>query len=67
MHHAAITAPSSTFTRGFSFNAVLNRIVAAIEVAHQRRALGKLSAEALEDLGISRTEANLEASRPFWA
>jgi len=32
----------------------------------QRRALSRLDADALRDIGISRTEAETEARRPFW-
>ncbi len=32
----------------------------------QRRALGRLDAETLEDLGITKEEAMREARRPFW-
>ena len=32
----------------------------------QRRTLARLDAEALDDLGITREEADAEARRPFW-
>ncbi|MBZ0124420.1 MAG: DUF1127 domain-containing protein [Roseovarius sp.] len=32
----------------------------------QRRALARLDSRALDDIGISRTEARQEASRPVW-
>lgn len=37
-----------------------------MRVAAERRRLAALSDEALKDLGISRAEADAEASRPFW-
>lgn len=32
----------------------------------QRRALSRLDADALDDLGITREEADAESRRPFW-
>ncbi len=66
MHTVAITAPN-TALRGFSFNALLSRVLELAEVARQRRALAALDARALEDLGISRAAAEAEAAKPFWA
>lgn len=37
-----------------------------IAVRQQRRALRKLDARALEDIGITRAEAEAEAARPLW-
>ncbi|MFC3118746.1 DUF1127 domain-containing protein [Jhaorihella thermophila] len=37
-----------------------------IVVRQQRRALRKLDARALEDIGITRAEAEAEAARPLW-
>ena len=37
------------------------------ELARQRRALLALNDHMLEDIGISRAEAEREASRPFWS
>ena len=37
-----------------------------LSLYRQRRELGQLDAERLEDLGLSVTEARTEASRPFW-
>lgn len=36
------------------------------QVVAQRRELGALSDEVLEDIGINRAEATLEAHRHFW-
>ena len=36
------------------------------EVARQRRALLKLDERLLKDIGITRADAEHEASRPFW-
>lgn len=37
-----------------------------LSLSRQRRALGSLDARALEDLGLTRSEAETEARRPFW-
>jgi uncharacterized protein YjiS (DUF1127 family) len=37
------------------------------ELARQRRALLALSDDMLKDIGITRAEAEREASRPFWS
>jgi uncharacterized protein YjiS (DUF1127 family) len=36
------------------------------ELARQRRALLALDERLLKDIGITRADAELEASRPFW-
>lgn len=41
-------------------------IVLAIAAHKQRRALTKLDADALNDLGLSHADVKSEASRPFW-
>jgi len=38
----------------------------ALIVSHERRALKDLDARALDDLGLSRSDAEREADRPFW-
>ncbi|HXH02428.1 MAG TPA: DUF1127 domain-containing protein [Candidatus Competibacteraceae bacterium] len=45
---------------------ILARIVRWHELARQRRALVRASDALLRDIGISRMEADYEASRPFW-
>jgi len=42
------------------------RVEIALRVRQERSELKELDARALEDLGFSRSEANSEASRPFW-
>ena len=42
------------------------RVLRWHELARQRRALLALNEHMLEDIGISRAEAEREASRPFW-
>lgn len=37
-----------------------------LALARQRRALGRLDDHRLMDLGLTRAEADHEASRPFW-
>lgn len=39
---------------------------AAAAVYRQRRVLSRLDEAALRDLGLTRAEAEAEASRPFW-
>lgn len=45
---------------------VLARIWAWSEVRRQRRQLLTLDERALQDIGISRADAEREAARPFW-
>jgi uncharacterized protein YjiS (DUF1127 family) len=45
----------------------LARLLHWHELARQRRALRALSDHMLKDIGISRAEAEREASRPFWS
>jgi len=45
----------------------LGRLLHWHELARQRRALLALSEHMLKDIGISRAEAEREASRPFWS
>ena len=37
-----------------------------LSVYRQRRALARLDAAALDDLGITREDAQTESRRPFW-
>lgn len=41
-------------------------LLGLVTLYRQRRALTRLDAAALADLGISRTEARQEARRPVW-
>ncbi len=41
-------------------------LLSLISLARQRRALSKLDDAALEDIGITRAEAEAEAARPIW-
>jgi len=45
----------------------LARLLRWYELARQRRALLALNDHMLKDIGISRAEAEREASRPFWS
>ncbi len=45
---------------------LLSRITHVLAVRRQRKALRKLDARALEDIGLSRAEAEAEAARPLW-
>ena len=45
----------------------LGTVIAQIIATHgQRRVLGKLDRDALNDLGLTSAEAKREAKRPFW-
>ena len=37
-----------------------------MDLYRQRRALAKMDAAQLDDLGLTRSEAQAEAARPFW-
>lgn len=43
-----------------------DRLFAMVERHRQRVALQSLSDQALSDIGISRADAEHEATRPFW-
>ncbi len=47
-------------------NKVLAKIQFWREISRQRKQLSKMSDYLLKDIGISRTEADREAKRPFW-
>ncbi len=49
-------------TSGFSIS-ILKKLFG---VARQRRTLASLDDRALKDIGVTRTEANIEANRSFW-
>ncbi len=38
----------------------------ALSLCRQRRTLARLDARALEDIGITREQAEAEAARPLW-
>jgi uncharacterized protein YjiS (DUF1127 family) len=45
---------------------MLDAYLAWAEVSRQRRALLALSDDMLKDIGISRSQADFEGSKPFW-
>jgi uncharacterized protein YjiS (DUF1127 family) len=45
---------------------MLDAYLAWVEVHRQRRALLALSDDMLKDIGISRSQADFEGSKPFW-
>lgn len=45
---------------------IVPSLFAMIAVYRQRRHLARLDDAALNDIGVSRDEAEREASRPFW-
>lgn len=44
----------------------LNLLWDALSLRRQRRTLARLDARALEDIGITRKQAEDEAARPIW-
>ena len=65
MHTATFKA--HTTTQIFSATAALNWVADSMRIARQRRALTKLSLSALDDIGVTEAQANIEARKPFWA
>ncbi|CUH85842.1 DUF1127 domain-containing protein [Thalassovita mediterranea] len=47
-------------------SSLLGRLLAMQSLYRQRRALNRLDSAALKDLGLSRAEAQTEATRPIW-
>ena len=45
---------------------VVKKIVTFFSIHRERAALRKLDASLLEDIGITRAEAEMEANRPAW-
>jgi len=45
---------------------LLGRLLAALDLLQQRRALAQLDDTRLADLGLTRAAAQAEAARPFW-
>ena len=62
--------PSSPTAAGlasrWSMGAFIDMLFAWHERARQRRSLLTLDHCMLKDIGISRTDAELEANKPFW-
>ncbi len=57
----------STRAAGFkSAPSFRKRLTARLQIMRERAALRDLSDEQLQDLGLSRFEAEKEANRPFW-
>jgi uncharacterized protein YjiS (DUF1127 family) len=46
--------------------ALLDRLLAYIEIAAERRRLASLDDHTLRDIGISRADAMAESGRSFW-
>ncbi len=53
-------------TSSLSVSALVKRLRLMLQVASERRALARLDAAQLRDLGLTRDEAAAEASRPAW-
>ena len=45
---------------------LVRRVAAAAALYHQRRALARLDARALRDIGVTTGAARAEAARPVW-
>ncbi len=61
MTHIAISTP-----RRIKRKALGTRILDLLSLARQRRTLAQLDDRALDDIGISRSDAQTEAARPIW-
>jgi len=62
-HHTTkqrLAAISSPITRSFAFLAAIYHMIAT------RRVLGRMDDRMLSDIGLSRAQAEHEASRRFW-
>lgn len=53
-------------SRAYANRSILSFLRNALSAKRQRRALRELDDEALNDIGITRAEAEQEATRPFW-
>lgn len=61
----------TTFTLGHTISSsksigLRQFILCRLSLMQQRKALAKLDAHRLADIGVSQTLAHQEASRPFW-
>ena len=50
----------------FNIGSPVKTVTLWLAAARERRALNRLSASQLDDLGINAKEAKAEARRPFW-
>lgn len=69
MAHATFAHTTSdriNAARGQRPASLKERLALMVEISRERAALAKADAKTLEDLGITRAEAEAEASRPFW-
>lgn len=53
-------------TRPSAHRARFPKLTALVSLARQRRALAKLDSTQLNDIGLSRSDAENEANRPVW-
>ncbi|MGX9351545.1 DUF1127 domain-containing protein [Shimia sp. W99] len=56
----------STIGRSFGISFDTSAITKAAAVMRQRRALNRLDAAALKDLGLTRADVEAELKRPVW-
>ena len=65
--YSKLTAPAHTGLRtGWTFAVLRQAVTAWRHRARARRALGKLDAHMLRDIGLSPLDANRECARHFW-
>jgi uncharacterized protein YjiS (DUF1127 family) len=57
---------SNIYVRPRNRTGFFGRLSNAFEIHRQRRYLAEMSDRLLEDIGVSREQANKEAKRPFW-
>lgn len=60
------TAAATGHASRWSMGALIAMLLAWHERARQRRTLLTLDDCMLKDIGVSRTDAELEANKPFW-
>ena len=63
MNNALISRPG---VAAYRFGHGFARLLRMAEIYRQRRALAALDQHALDDIGVTRTQAQAEARRPVW-
>ena len=65
---AGVTATAETRSRGQSdiWDAFWGWCTGCLSRARQREALSSLDDRLLDDIGVTRQQANVEAAKPFW-
>lgn len=61
-----IIAQTQTHLPTFRIANVLKLASAMVQTRNQRRSLAALDADALKDIGLTRSQVQCEANKPFW-